>query len=150
MIDFEILLKLAGAFALTLPIAYDRERSQRAAGIRTFPLVSVTACGFLLIGLRFLGDEALVNNARLMQGLIGGLGFLGGGAILKTKASVKGMATATSIWCAGAIGMASAYGEWTAGFTLSLITFFTLRIGTQVKEAVDHNGGENDERPSCD
>lgn len=149
-IDFEILAKLGGAFFLALPIAFDRERSQRSAGLRTFPLVAVTACGFLMIGLRFLADENSIANARLMQGLIGGLGFLGGGAILKNKGSVRGMATAASVWCAGAIGMAAAYSEWEVAIALSVINFFTLWAGSKVKRAVDHDGGKNDDRPFCD
>lgn len=151
MIDlthFEVLGKLLAALLLSLPMAWNREKAQRAAGIRTFCLVSVTTCGFLLTGLGFLHDQA--GNARLMQGLIGGLGFLGGGAILKSNGSVHGMATAASIWSAGAIGMAVAYGQWEVAVVLSVINALTLRYGTEVKEVVGHNGGEKDYRPSQD
>ena len=151
MIDFdpEIFAKLGGAVVLALPIALDRERTQRTAGLRTFPLVSVTACGFLLVGLRFL-EESPAENARLMQGLIGGLGLLRGGAILNHRGSVRGMATAASIWSAGAIGMSAAYGRWEVGITLSLIGFLTLRLGRKIKEKVDHDGGDEDDRKEAD
>jgi putative Mg2+ transporter-C (MgtC) family protein len=85
-----------------------------------------------------------------MQGLIGGLGFLGGGAILKSNGSVQGMATAASIWSAGAIGMAAAYGQWEVAVVLSLMNALTLRFGTEVKEAVGHDGEEKDDQPSQD
>lgn len=146
LIDFEVTGKLVAALVLALPMAWNREKAQRSAGIRTFCLVSVTACGFLLAGLGFLEDPS--GNARLMQGLIGGLGFLGGGAILKSNGSVQGMATAASIWSAGAIGMAVAYGQWEVAVILSLINALTLRLGTEVKEAVGHNGKEDDDHPS--
>lgn len=147
-IDLEVFAKLGGALLLSIPVALDRERAQRAAGLRTFTLVAVTACGFCLTGFRFLDDQ--IANARLMQGLIGGLGFLGGGAILKSNGSVHGMATAAAIWSAGAIGMSAAYGAWEVGITLSLLNFITLHAGKKVKEAVGHNGDEDDPRPSVD
>ena len=147
-IDLQIIGKLGGAFLLALPIAYDREKAQRAAGIRTFPLVSITACGFIMIGLRFLGENSEAN-ARLMQGIIGGLGFLGGGAILKGGGSVRGMATAATIWSAGAIGMASAYGEWEVAFMLMLATLITLQIGSKMKNVL-HDQEDADERPDTD
>jgi putative Mg2+ transporter-C (MgtC) family protein len=147
-IHFEIAGKLVAALLLSLPMAWNREKAERAAGIRTFCLVSVTACGFLLAGFGFLEEQ--IGNARLMQGLIGGLGFLGGGAILKSNGSVHGMATAASIWSAGAIGMAVAYGQWEVAVVLSLMNALTLRLGTEVKEAVGHDGDEKDDRPSQD
>lgn len=148
IIDFEVTGKLVAALLLSLPMAWNREKAQRAAGIRTFCLVSITACGFLLTGLGFLEEQ--IGNARLMQGLLGALGFLGGGAILKSNGSVHGMATAASIWSAGAIGMAVAYGQWEVAVVLSLMNALTLRLGKEVKEAVGHDGDEDDERPNQD
>lgn len=149
VIDVEILAKLGGALVLSLPMALNRELTQRAAGIRTFTLVTVTSCGFLLVGFRFLDDQE--SNARLMQGLIGGLGFLGGGAILKSKGSVNGMATAAGIWSAGAIGMAAAYSAWEVGIVLSALNFLTLHYGKSIKKAVGNNGDDDDDdRPEVD
>ena len=82
--------------------------------------------------------------------MIGGLGFLGGGAILKTKGTVRGMVTAASVWSAGAIGMAAAHSQWEVVTVLSALNFFTLRYGGKVKRAVGHDGGEDDDRPHCD
>lgn len=148
LIHLEITGKLVAALLLSLPMAWNREKAQRAAGIRTFCLVSVTTCGFLLTGLGFLEEPN--GNARLMQGLIGGLGFLGGGAILKSNGSVQGMATAASIWSAGAIGMGVAYGQWEVAVILSIMNAATLRLGAQVKEIAGHNGEKKDDRPSQD
>ena len=101
-----------------------------------------------MVGLRLL-DVDSESNARMIQGLIGGLGFLGGGAILKSNGTVKGMATAATIWCAGAVGAASAYSQWEVAITLMVGTLITLQFGTEVKKAV--NGRDDDEeRPNCD
>ena len=135
MLDWDALLKMGTALLLSLPIAWEREAHQRTAGLRTFTLVAVTSCGFLLTGFRFLDDQ--IANARLMQGLIGGLGFLGGGAILKHNGDVTGMATAASIWSAGAIGMTAAYEQWEVGIALSVINLLCLRFGSKLKEKVE-------------
>lgn len=65
-------------------------------GLRTFPLVAVASCGYVLVALSVSGesDEA---QARIIQGLMSGIGFIGGGAILKEGANVRGTATAASI-----------------------------------------------------
>lgn len=74
-------ITLAAAYVLALPIALNREAKARGAGLRTFPLVSIAACGFVLIGIDiFDGSDA---EARVVSGIITGIGFIGGGAILK-------------------------------------------------------------------
>ncbi len=145
-IDLEIFAKLGIALLLSLPLALNREAAQRAAGLRTFTLVAVTACGFCLIGERFL--ENINANARLMQGVIGGLGFLGGGAILKHQGEVQGLATAAAIWSSGVIGVACAYGEWEVGFVLMVVNFAVLWVGKKLKRTL--NGEDEDPRPNVD
>ena len=80
------------AFVLAVPIGWNRETRSRSAGLRTFPLVALGACAFILVGKSVI--ESADANARLVQGLIGGLGFLGGGAIIKHDNAVIGTATA--------------------------------------------------------
>jgi len=128
------LLHLLAALVLALPIAFDRERSGHSAGIRTFPLVSVASCGYMLIALYSLpeGDP----QARVMYGIITGIGFIGGGAILKDKLGVQGTATAASIWTTAAIGVAVAWKHFEIAVALSLINVVTLRIGHAMKERV--------------
>ena len=70
---------LALAYLIALPIGWDREHKERSAGIRTFPLVAMASCGFVLIALRVLG-EGSIGQARILEGLITGVGFIGGGA----------------------------------------------------------------------
>lgn len=120
-------LTLATAYVLALPIAWDREVSERTAGLRTFPIVAVAACGFMLTGFSLL--DSTDAEARVIQGLLTGIGFIGGGAILKRdNGIVEGTATAASLWVTGAIGLAVAGGRLEIALLLSLITFVTLRF----------------------
>jgi putative Mg2+ transporter-C (MgtC) family protein len=139
MIDFDWtemarqLGQLVGAFVLSLPIALNRERSDRIMGIRTFPLVAMASCGFMLLGDRTFPDSPDAK-ARVLQGVITGIGFLGAGAILKQEGHVKGSATAAAIWNTGAIGAAVALGGYEIGVLLTLADYLILRFLTKLKK----------------
>ena len=122
-------LKARDTSRLDLPHhrGWDRERSENSAGIRTFPLVAVAACGFVQ------ATERMVNNepealARVVEGIIGGIGFIGGGAILKQNGSVRGTATAASLWSTGAVGVAVGLGATDVAIVICGFTFVTLHI----------------------
>lgn len=119
------LVALAIAYVLALPIGWNREREERSAGIRTFPLVAVATCGFIQAAERIALDEPEAM-ARIIEGLITGMGFIGGGAILRREDSVKGTATAASLWITGAIGVAAGVGSYDVAVMLSVVTILTL------------------------
>jgi putative Mg2+ transporter-C (MgtC) family protein len=123
---------LVVAYILALPIAWDRERNERSAGLRTFPLVAIAACGFIQAA-ETVTKENAEATARIVEGLINGVGFIGGGAILVGKASIRGTATAASLWATGAIGAAVGLGAYETAVVLSIATFATLRIMTNFK-----------------
>lgn len=122
------------AYALALPIGWERESSRRSFGLRTFPLVAVVSCGFMLVGISVI--DTTDGEARIMQGIITGIGFIGGGAILKNGDTVVGVSTATSIWNTGAVGIAVAYGRYEVAALLALLNFFTLYVVGRVKKNV--------------
>ena len=135
------LVLLTIAYLLAVPIGWDREVESRGMGLRTFPLVAVGSCGFLLLSTEVLpGSEA---QARVLYGLITGIGFIGGGAILKRDNRVSGTATAAAIWTTGAIGAAVAYRRYEIALVLSMMTFATLRFMLPLK-SVARNGGSRD------
>ena len=136
------IVALATAYFLALPIGWNREREERSAGIRTFPLVAVACCGVIQASESIVGDspEAL---ARVVEGLITGMGFIGGGAILKVKNSVKGTATAASLWVTGAIGIAVALESLDVAIMLTVTTFLTLYFLAPVKKMVDPNAKDD-------
>lgn len=129
------LAHLVTAWIFALPIAWDREKESRGVGLRTFPLVAVAACGYTLVGISVL--ESTDAEARVLQGIITGIGFIGGGAILKSKGSVMGTATAASIWNTGLIGMAVAFSRYEIAIVMALINFVTLRYVRRLKEDDD-------------
>lgn len=131
------IVDLGVAFVLALPIGWDQEKEARSAGIRTFPLVAVASCGLVLVAIRVLGEHSQ-SQARILQGLITGIGFIGGGAILKDGRTVRGTATATSIWNTGVIGAAVGFGLCDIALVLSLINFLILRLLLPLKEELGH------------
>lgn len=116
------LTQLAIAYLLAIPIGWNREVESRGVGLRTFPLVAIACCAYLLIGRDILSGSE--SHARLMYGLMSGIGFIGGGAILKQGGSVSGTA---AIWATGAIGTAVAWQRYEIAIVVSLMTFLTLR-----------------------
>ena len=133
--DFNVvphLAALAVAYLLAFPIGWNRESEERSAGLRTFPLVAVATCGFIQAAESFAATspEAM---ARIVEGLIAGMGFIGGGAILRRENSVQGTATAASIWITGAIGVAVGLGSYDVALILSLATIVTLWVMSPLK-----------------
>lgn len=131
------LVLLGIAYLLALPVAFDRDRSARGAGLRTFPLVAVAACGYTLVGISVLDSTGA--EARVLQAVITGIGFIGGGAIIKHKNSVQGTATAASIWNTGLIGMAVAFERFEVALLMSIINFLTLRYVRKFKDNAREN-----------
>jgi putative Mg2+ transporter-C (MgtC) family protein len=127
------LLHLVTAIVLAIPTAWNREIGSRALGLRTFPLVSLGACAYVLIGKTFIGADDADAMARLLQGLMTGIGFIGGGAILKHDDRVSGTADAASIWITGALGAAVAFELWALAILLSLLNFLLLYLLDRLK-----------------
>jgi putative Mg2+ transporter-C (MgtC) family protein len=131
-----LLLKLLLAFALALPIAWERERATRLMGLRTFPIVAVASCAYVLVGEAMISDSGDAR-ARLIQGLMSGIGFIGGGAILKEGTTVRGTATAASVWTTGAVGAAVAFGRYEIAIATVAINFLVLRWFSPLKEEIN-------------
>ena len=126
------LVHLVVAYALAIPIGLDREKSERHFGLRTFPLVAVVACGFMMVGMSVI--DSTDGEARIFQGIVTGIGFIGGGAIFKDKDRVSGTASAASIWNTGAIGLAVAFNRFEIAIILSLMNFVTLLLVGRFKK----------------
>jgi putative Mg2+ transporter-C (MgtC) family protein len=136
-------IALSAAYLLALPIGWNREKAERSAGIRTFPLVALASCGFIEAAevLTVGNPEAM---ARIMEGLITGMGFIGGGAILRHHESVRGTATAASLWVTGAIGAAVGLGSLDVAIVLAVITVLTLWFLSPLKRKLDIDKGEDE------
>ncbi|PWS38395.1 transporter [Falsiroseomonas bella] len=123
---------LAIAYALAFLIGWNREREDRSAGLRTFPLVAVASCGFVLATEHVTAGEPEAV-ARVIEGVITGIGFIGGGAILKGGGEVHGTATAASLWATGAIGIAVALSAYDVAVVIAVFTVLTLYVLSRLK-----------------
>jgi putative Mg2+ transporter-C (MgtC) family protein len=133
--------RLLLAYLLALPIGWYREVEAHSVGVRTFPMVAVASCGFVLLG---TGPHMTPDTqSRIIQGLGAGIGFIGGGAILKSEGSVHGTAAAASIWNTGVIGAAVAQNRLMVAAVLALLNLITLRLLLPVKVRIDHDLEEN-------
>lgn len=127
------LAQLSLAYILALPIGWNREKEAHTAGIRTFPILAIASCGMAILG-RSIPGAAPDSFSRVLQGLVTGIGFVGGGAILKEKGSIHGTATAASVWNIGIVGAAVGLGAYHIAVALSVVNFLTLRFMAPLKK----------------
>jgi putative Mg2+ transporter-C (MgtC) family protein len=130
-------LKIGIAYLLSFPTAWFREKQGHAVGLRTFPVVAIASCGFVLLAAGPASPDTTAATSRIIQGLIAGIGFIGGGAILKDGMNVHGTATAASIWNIGAMGAAVALGRYEIAIALAVLNFFTLEALVPIKRKLD-------------
>jgi putative Mg2+ transporter-C (MgtC) family protein len=134
--------KLVVAYLLALPVGWDREKQAHSVGVRTFPLVAMASCGYLLMS-NPPGVHNIDAQARVIQGLLAGIGFIGGGAILKAEGNVHGTATAASIFNTGVVGAAVATDRYWLALLLAALNLFTLRVLWPLKQRLDRrNNGD--------
>jgi putative Mg2+ transporter-C (MgtC) family protein len=129
------LIQLLVAFLLPFLTAWERESTSRSAGLRTFPLVSMAACSFTLLAMTIFDDQDA--QSKMIAGIITGIGFIGGGAILKDTSKVSGTSTAAAIWSTGAIGIAVGIGRIEIAIVLSVMTFATFKLVSPIKKEID-------------
>jgi putative Mg2+ transporter-C (MgtC) family protein len=132
-------------------IGFNRELHNKPAGLRTHALVAVGACLLTLIGLALaskppLGDGGSVS--RIIQGIVAGIGFVGGGVILRDPASkdVYGLTTAASIFVVAALGCATGLGLWRAAVASAFLALLILIIGGLMDRFIHKNlNGQQDD-----
>ena len=122
------------SMVLALPVAWNRERHTQLAGLRTFPLVAFACCAFVMTGRQALEGSTAEAQARIIQGLMTGIGFIGGGAILKRGGEVHGTSTAAAIWATAVVGVAVAHHQYAIAGVVSGLTYLVFRLLTPVEE----------------
>jgi putative Mg2+ transporter-C (MgtC) family protein len=128
--DLELLGRLVVAAALGGAIGAERELNDQAAGLRTHMLLTIGACLFTLISAYGFGQGIGTDPSRLAAQIVTGIGFLGGGAIVRHGLTVKGLTTAASIWATASVGVAVGAGDYllgVGGAALVVGTLFGLR-----------------------
>jgi putative Mg2+ transporter-C (MgtC) family protein len=134
--DGEIALRLVLALVLGGLIGLERELSDHPAGLRTHIGVCMGAALFGVVsGYGFVDFDASrsqtnyqVDPTRVASNIVTGVGFLGGGAILKHGATVRGLTTAASLWVTAAVGLACALGAYKPALMSTALMLLTLVI----------------------
>ena len=132
-----VLMRLTVAAVFAGLIGWERERGSHTAGFRTHILVGVGSALFALVAVLPAEQPDLAN---IVKGVAAGVGFLGGGAILKhvEHQAVEGLTTAAGMWITAAIGVAAAAGMYLPAFVATLITLFVLRPLRVVEQPGGH------------
>lgn len=139
----EIAWRLALTVAAGCLIGLNREAGGHPAGFRTTLLVGLAAClamiqSNLLLGTTGKTDQffAVMDTLRFPLGILTGVGFIGGGAILKRGDMVTGVTTAATLWIMTAIGLCIGGGQWIVGSTGAIIAFVVLSPFKMFDEAI--------------
>jgi len=131
-----LVCRLLVAAILGAIVGLEREEENKPAGVRTPMLVAIGSALFVLAPV--LAGIELSNLARVIQGLTIGIGFLGGGVIIKLEGrnQVMGLTTAATIWLTAAIGMAVGLGAlWPSVLVVCLAWIILYGIGRLEKRA---------------
>lgn len=121
--------KLVLSMLLGCLVGYQRKRRGQNAGIRTFSLIAMGASLAMILSIYVPQEYLGLKNGdpgRIAAQVVSGVGFLGAGAIIQMKGSVRGLTTAAGIWMVAAIGMAVGAGLYTVSVVATLLILFIL------------------------
>ncbi len=134
MSDTDILIRLILATLLGGLVGIERQIHHKPAGLRTHILVCIGACMCMMIGLSINKEFGGIDPSRIAAQVVSGIGFLGAGTIMVTKASVKGLTTAASIWATSALGLAIGNGMFFAASVATVIMVTVLLVFEFIEE----------------
>ena len=135
--------RLLLAVGLGAAIGVNRELRGKPAGLRTHSLVALGAAMLTLIGLALTSPqdaERFGVASRVLQGLVAGIGFIGGGVILRREDSneVHGLSTAASIWIVASLGVGAGCGLWITSAATALFALIILALGEPIDRLLAH------------
>lgn len=141
ILDWTGIFRLILAAVLAALIGYNREKLNKAAGIRTNVIVAVISCVIMILSVevaKFSSSASGVEGdpARLAAQVVSGIGFLGAGTIIKQEDKVEGLTTAASLWGVAGLGLAVGYGLYDISIVAALIIFISLRVAPSLKNRV--------------
>ena len=123
----ENLIKIGISLLLGLFVGWEREKNDKPAGLRTITNVCLGSTLFAIIGLKLLGNPA-IDISRLFYAPIIGIGFLGGGVIMKRGKNIEGITTASILWIMVAVGLLCGLGDYLLATIVSLCIFLILKL----------------------
>ena len=144
---WRIFIRLVLAMVVGAVVGVQRERSGKAAGVRTHMLVALGAALFVIGPMEFGMVES--DLSRVIQGLVTGIGFLGAGAILKLqdKREIEGLTTAAGIWMTAAMGLAAGLGRFGLALISVIFAWFVLAVIQKTEHWLDQGIANNSKEP---
>lgn len=131
----ELLLRVVVGTALGGIIGWERDVHGRPAGLRTHLIVGLASTTFMVVSTHFVyfegyrdGDLVAVDPSRIAASVVTGIGFLGGGAILRTGVSVQGLTTAAGLWLVASIGLAAGAGMYALSVLATALGVIALTV----------------------
>jgi len=146
----DIVVRLLEATGIGGAIGLNRELTRKPAGLRTHALVALGSAlatvSALQVGVPT--DAAHTDSvSRVIQGIIAGIGFLGGGVILHREGrNVEGLTTAATIWVAAALGISCGVGQWRVAVGAAVIALVVLVLGRGVEGALHKIQGKRNDK----
>ncbi len=132
---WEMLVRITVAALLGGAIGVERDIHRRQAGLRTHLLVSMASATFMVVSAHFVyfqhyvaGQLVEVDTSRIAASVVAGVGFLGGGSILRTGATVQGLTTAAGLWLVAAIGLCAGSGMYVESVFVTAVGLFALTV----------------------
>lgn len=143
----EAALRLLLAALLAAAMGFEREIKGKPLGLRPFLLIGMGACLAVLATMELAYNASLeellsVDPAKVIGGILGGIGFLGAGALFQKEDHVRGAATAASIWMTGVIGIACGVGYLIPAALATAVALLTLYLG-RIRRRSETEKGDN-------
>lgn len=132
---FDFALRLFTAFACGVAIGLERQMRQRTAGLRTITLVASGACLFVTLGV--LTGNGVAGVTQIAAYVVSGVGFLGGGVIMRDKGSIQGINTAATLWCSAAVGVLAGSGHYVPALAGTGVVLLTNTVLRGVSQAIN-------------
>lgn len=144
-----IAVRLLAALALGGIIGFEREIKDKPAGLRTHMLIALGTALFgiiaeeMVLGYHAAGEGAIaVDPSRALQGIVIGIGFLGGGTIMVRESRIHGLTSGAAIWVVGGLGLACGLGDYLIAGVAAALALFVLVLVRLFERALDGGKGE--------
>lgn len=137
----DVLVRLVSATLIGAALGLNREIRGKPAGLRTHALVALGTALVTLTGIELSGHDGEFDSnsvSRVIQGIVAGIGFLGGGTILKADSGehISGLTTAASLWVVACLGIACGVGLWQMALVAVVLALLVLIVGEPLENAL--------------
>jgi len=137
-----VAMRIVGTLLLGALIGFEREAHEKAAGLRTHVLISLSACVFAIVALEaahlpmLATSSARADPLRVVEAVTSGVAFLAAGMIVFSRGRVRGLTTGAGMWLAGAVGLAIGFGFWMIATMAAICCAIVLGL---IRKLEDHD-----------